>query len=97
MVILSKECKPGNFGSHNSQKLSITNISGLHHSIFIECEPFLESNFPDILALYENILALYETNLDDSIDSGNFFVSVFLLLIRNDSVTHVYVLAVYVK
>ena len=90
MVILSKECKPGNFGSHNPQKLSITNISGLHHSIFIECESFLESNFPDILALYE-------TNLDDSIDSGNFFVSVFLLLIRKDSVTHVYVLAVYVK
>ena len=34
---------------------------------FVDCESFLESNSPDILALCE-------TNLDDSIDSGNFSV-----------------------
>ena len=48
-----------------SHKLSFTNI---------DCESFLESNSCDILALCE-------TNLDDSIDSGNFFVRCYLLLI----------------
>ena len=37
-------------------------------SNFFEFETFLESNFPDILALCE-------TNLDDLTDSGNFSVS----------------------
>ena len=67
MTILSKACKPDNFESHNSLKLSFMNIQGLH-SNFVDCESFLESNSPDILALCE-------TNLDDSIDSGNFSVS----------------------
>ena len=44
-----------------------------------------------------NILAVCETNLDDSIDSGNFFVRGYLPLIQNDSSTHMYGLAVYVK
>ena len=66
MAILSKACKPDNFESHNSLKLSFTNIQGLR-SNFVDCESFLESNSPDILALCE-------TNLDDSIDSGNFSV-----------------------
>ena len=52
MVILSKGCKPDNFESHNS----LANICGLH-SNFVECEFFLESNYPDILALCK-------TNLD---------------------------------
>ena len=82
MTILSKGCKPDNFEPHNSLKLSFTNIWGLR-SNFVECESFLESNSPDILALYE-------TNLDDSIDSGNFSVGV-IFLIRKDF------LAVYVK
>ena len=64
MAILSKECKLDNFELHNSQKLSFTNIQGLR-SNFVDCESVLESNSPDILALCE-------TNLDDSIDSGNF-------------------------
>ena len=51
---------------------------------------FLESNSPDILALCE-------TNLDDSIDSGNFSVRSYLSLIRKGSVTQMYGLAVYVK
>ena len=62
MTILSKACKPDNFESHNSLKLSFTNIRGLCSS-FVDCESFLESNSPDILTLCE-------TNLDDSIDSG---------------------------
>ena len=73
---------------HNSLKLSFTNIQGL--SNFVDCKSFLESNSPDILALCE-------TNLDDSIDSGNFSVRGYLPLIRKDSSTHMHGLAVYVK
>ena len=57
---------------------------------FVECESFLESNSPDILALCE-------TNLDDSINSGNFSVTGYLPLIRKDSTTHMHRLPVYVK
>ena len=89
MAILSKACKPDNFESHNSLKLSFTNIRGLC-SNFVDCESFLESNSPDIIALCE-------TNLDESIDSGNFSVTGYLPLIRNDSSTHMHGLAVYVK
>ena len=49
-----------------------------------------ESNSPDILALCE-------TNLDDSIDSGKFSVIGYLPLIQNGSNTHMQGLAVYVK
>ena len=77
MAILSKARKPDNFESHNSLKLSFTNIRGLR-SNFVDCESFLESNSPDILALCE-------TNLDDSIDSGNFSVRGYLPLIQKDS------------
>ena len=85
MVILSKECKPDNFESHNSLKLGFTNIRGLR-SNFVDCESFLRSNSPDILALCE-------TNLDGSFDCGNFSVKVYLPLIRKDSSTHMHVLA----
>ena len=89
MAILSKACKPDNFESHNVLKLSFTNIRGLR-SNFVDCESFLESNSPDILALCE-------TNLDDSIDSGNFSVRGYLPLILKDSSTHKQGLAVYLK
>ena len=89
MAILSKACKPDNFESHNSLKLSFTNIRGLR-SNFVDGESFLESNSP-------GILALCETNLDDSTDSGNFSVTGYLPLIRKDSSTHMHGLAVYVK
>ena len=82
MAILPKACKPDNFDSHNSLKLSFTNIRGLR-SNFADCESFLESNSPDIFALCE-------TNLDDSIDSGNFSVRGYLPLIRKDSGTHMH-------
>ena len=80
MAMLSIACKPDNFESHNSIKLSFTNIRGLRLN-FVDCESFLESNSPDILALCE-------TNLDDSIDSGNFSMRGYLPLIRKDSNTH---------
>ena len=64
MVI--KACKPDNFESHSSLKLTFTNIRGLR-SNFVDSESFFESNSPDIVALCE-------TNLDDSIESGNFSV-----------------------
>ena len=88
MTILSKACKPDNFESHNSLKLNFTNIRGLRSNL--DCESFLESNSPDILALGE-------TNLDDAIDSGNFSMRGYLPLIRKDSDTHMHGLAVYVK
>ena len=67
MAIFSKGCKPDNFESDNSLKLSFTNIQGLR-SNFVECESFLESNYPDILVLCK-------TNLNDSIDFVSFSVT----------------------
>ena len=73
MTILSKASKPDNFESHNSLKPSFKNIRGLR-SNFVNCESFLESNSPDILPMCES-------NLDDSIYSGNFSVRGYLPLI----------------
>ena len=89
MAILSKGYKPDNFEPHDSLKVGFTNIRD-PRSNFVECESFLESNSPDILALCE-------TNLNDSIDSGNFCVRSYLPLIRKDSITHMHGLADYVK
>ena len=89
MTILSKACKPDNFESRNSLKLSFTNTRGLRLN-FVDCKFFLESNSPDILAVCE-------TNMDDSIDSGNFSMRGYLPLIQKDSSTHMYGLAVYLK
>ena len=89
MAILSKACEPDNFESHNSLKLSFTNIRGLR-SNFVDCESFLESNSPEIFVLFG-------TNLDDSTDFGNFSVTGYVPLIRKDSSTHMHDLAVYVK
>ena len=72
MAILSKGTKAGHFEPCNSPKLSCTIIWGLCFN-FVECECFLESIYPDILALCE-------TNLDDWIDSSNFSVRCFLPL-----------------
>ena len=89
MAMLSKACKPDNFESHNSLKLSFTNIWGRCLN-FVDCESFLESDSPDILAVCE-------TNLNDSIDSGNFSARCYLPLIRKDSSTLMHGLVVYVK
>ena len=87
--MLSKACKPDNFESHYSLKLSSTNIRGLR-SNFVDYETFLVSNSPDIIALCK-------TNLDDSIDPGNFSMRGYLPLTRKYSSTHMDGLAVYVK
>ena len=89
MAILSKACKSDNLELHNSLKLSFSNIWGLH-SNFVDSKSFLESNSSDILALHE-------TNLEDSIDSGNFSMRGYLPLIWKDSGTHIHGLQVYVK
>ena len=89
MAILSKGCKSDNFEPHNSVKPSFINIWGLC-SNFFECGSFLGSNSPDILTLCE-------TNLNDSIDSGNFSVRGYLPLIWRDSITHMHCLTVYMK
>ena len=98
MVALSKAYNPDNFESHNFLKLRFTNIRGFC-SNFTECEFFLESHSPDILALCE-------TNLGHLIDSGNVSVKGYsgnvsvrgyFPLIRKDSVTHMHGLAVYLK
>ena len=70
----------------NRTNLSFMNVWGVR-SNFVDCESFLESNSPDILALCE-------TNLDDSNDSGNFPVRGYLPLIQKDSSTHMHCLAV---
>ena len=89
IAILSKGCKPNNLESHNSLKLSFINIRGLPFN-FVECESFFESNSIDILTLCE-------TNLDDPIDSVNFYMRGYLPLIGKDSITHMCDLAAYVK
>ena len=89
MAILIKACKPDNCELHNSLKLSFMNIWDLC-SNFVDCESFLESSCPDILALCE-------TNLDDSHDSGNFSLRAYLPLIWKDSSTYMHSSAVYVK
>ena len=72
MIILSKACKSDNFELHNSLKLDCTSIQSLR-SNFVNCNYFLEWNSPDILPVCE-------TNLDYSIDSGNFSARVYLPL-----------------
>ena len=89
MATLSKGCKPDNFESNNSLKRSFMNIRDLRSS-FVDCESFLESSSPDILALCE-------TSMDDSFDSGNFCVRGYLPLIRKDSTTHMHSVTVYLK
>ena len=89
MAILSKARKPDKFEPHNSLKLWFTNIGGLP-SNFVRCQSLLKSYSPDILILCE-------TNLNDSIDSGNFSVKGYLPRIRTDSVTHMHGLVEYVK
>ena len=83
MAILSKVHKPDHFELQNSLKPSFINIWVLH-SNSEGCESSFKANSPDILAPWE-------TNLDDSIYSGNF------PLIWKYSITHRDGLAVYMK
>ena len=100
MAILSKAYKPDNFESNNSPKLSFTNIRGLVLN-FVDCESSLESrsncvNYESFLGTNSlDILALCETNLNDSIDFDSFSMRGYLPLIRKDSSAHMHGLAVY--
>ena len=80
LAILSKVSKPDNSESQKSLKFSFSNFWEFR-SDFVGCESFLE---PDSL----DILALCETNLEDSIDSSRISVRGSLALIWKDSVTH---------
>ena len=62
-MTISKACKLDNFELHNSLKLNFTNVRGLR-SNFVDCESFLESNSPAILALSE-------TNLCEKLSTFN--------------------------
>ena len=89
MTILSKVRKLDTFESHNSWKLSFSNIRDFRSNRNI-CQSLLESYSP-------NILALSKTNSEDSVDSSNFSVRGYIPLIQNDSVTHMYGLGVYLN
>ena len=89
MAILLTGQQSDNFESLDSLKLSLTNIWGLCSKI-VSFDPSLKPNSPDILALCG-------ANVDDSIGSGNFSFKGYLPLIWKDSVTHMHVLAVYVR
>ena len=67
MAILSKACKPNNFESHNSLKLSFT-------------KAFIQILLIANLSLNQTLLTflLCETNWDDLLDSGNFTVRGYL-------------------
>ena len=57
---------------------------------YTECDSFLKSDSPEIVALCE-------TNLDDSVHSGHFSEKGYLPLNQKASVTHMDGLVVYVK
>ena len=86
MAILPIAFKPDNI---ELPKTYFTNIQGLC-SNFAGYESLFESSSLDILALCE-------TNLDNSIDSYNFSVKGYLPLMQKDSVTRMHGLAVFVK
>ena len=86
---MSTFCFCINLCLQNSVKLRATNIQGFC-SIFFACEPFLESNCPDKLALWE-------TNLEDPIGYSNFSVRGSLSLIEKDYFIHIHGLTVYAK
>ena len=89
MAILSKGCEPDNFESQIFWNLTLQMFE-VFVRILLNVNLSLNQTSPDILALFE-------TNLDDSIDSGSFSLTVYLSLIRRDSDTHMHGLAVYVK
>ena len=89
MAVLSKLRRPDKFQSSISLKRNFTNSRSLC-SNFVGCHSFFERTSPDILALCGR-------NLVDSIDHSNFFSRSYIPLIRQDSVTKINGLAVYMK
>ena len=64
--------------ANDSLKLNFTSIWGLRSNFVLDCESSLESNSP-------GILAICVTNLNNSVDFGNFSAKGYLPLIRTDS------------
>ena len=89
MAILSKACKPDNFKLHSSLKRNFMIIRVLRIFLILNIS-LNQTQTPDILALCD-------TNLGVSIDSGNFSMRGYLPLIWEDSSTYMHGLAVYVK
>ena len=85
MAILSKGCKPDNFESHNSLKLSFADIR-----ILLNVNLSLKQTLLAFL-LCARLVSI--DSRDVSIDSGSFSVTGYLPLIRKDSITHMYGLA----
>ena len=86
MAKLSKARKPDNFESH---KLALPIFE-----VFVRIS--LDVNLSFNIALLTFLLYV-KTDLDDSIDYGNFSLRDYLLLIRKDSVTYIHGLTVCVK
>ena len=89
MATLSKACKPGDLESHNSLKLSFTNIQDLR-SNFVECKSFLELSYPDISGSMGDKLGWLNC-------FGNFSVGGYLPLIGKNYITRMHGLAACVK
>ena len=70
MAILSKVCKQGNFGPHNSLKLSFTNIRGLSLN-FAECGSFLSLHYVRQTQMAQLILAISLLPLARDLSLGN--------------------------
>ena len=85
MAILSKGCKLDNFESHNSLKLSFADIR-----ILLNVNLSLKQTLLAFL-LCARLVSI--DSRDVSIDSGSFSVTGYLLLIRKDSIAHMYGLA----
>ena len=77
MAKISKVHRPNKLHSHKSLKRSFTNIQ-INHLKFVGCELVLVPTFL-------NIFALCETNMEDLIDSRNFFVRAYLPLIQSNT------------
>lgn len=75
MAKISKVHRSNKLHSNKSLKRSFTNIQ-INHPKFVDCELALVPNFLDIFALCE-------TNMEDLIDSRNFFVRAYLPLIQS--------------
>ena len=90
-MAISKAWKPDNFESHNSLKLSFTNIR-----ILLILNLSLNQTLR-LKLVFPAQVCLCETNLDDSIDSGSFSARGDFPLMRKDITTHMHGLAVYTK
>ena len=90
---ISKACKPDNSESHNSLKLSFTDIRGLR-SNFVDCESFYEQT---LLTFLLCLSQTWMTQLSLVISLPYFPLRGYLPLIRKDSSTRMHGRAVYVK